>query len=78
MGWTFTNLVAGYVLTYFQRDNMSDLLIALTYGLVVFQLVKLAGSIVYYLKLKVIRSEMKKHKRENKVKAPKESVKRDL
>lgn len=58
MLWIFANLVAGYVMSQFRKRNMTWLLIAVAYALVIFQLMKLTGAVAYFFKIYSLRHEM--------------------
>lgn len=49
--WILFNLGIGYVMSQFRKYNMSVFLVIVAYTLLIFQLVKLLGMIVYRISL---------------------------
>ena len=49
--WILCNLFIGYVMSQFRKYNMSVFLIIVAYTLLIFQLVKLLGMIIYRISL---------------------------
>lgn len=50
--WIFSNLLMGYVMSQFRKQNMTSLLIFVAYSLIIFQLLKLVGMLAYWIMLK--------------------------
>ncbi len=49
--WILCNLGIGYVMSQFRKYNMSIFLVIIVYLLLLFQVIKLLGMIVYRIKL---------------------------
>ncbi len=58
MTWIFANLVVGYIMSQFRKENMTSFLVFVSYCLVIFQLVKLFGSLVYFFRIRQFKSQM--------------------